>query len=288
MDNKLNNMLNDFLKNNDINGEDINEKLKEFTEKYNKGEIKYENTPLDDAYEILEKAKKSKTKNQAIKLAKKAYELCNECLEAILFQVHLEGNSIKRDKLLNDGLDYEKRRLEEEGYFKEENIGHFYGIFETRPYIRGLSTKASLLFFDGKATKSKELCLEILKLNTNDNLGIRYLLMAIYAYLEEEKNMLKLYKKCPEDSLSMLFPQLALYYKIGNDEKAKTVLDRIVKINPHFIDFFNGKIKEPKNVPAGYYSIGDSSEVLMYFEEYFYLLLTIPRINEYILDLANK
>ena len=32
------------------------------------------------------------------------------------------------------------------------------------------------------------------KLNENDNTGARYLLMAIYAYLEEEKEMLKLYK----------------------------------------------------------------------------------------------
>ena len=51
-----------------------------------------------------------------------------------LLLTDLEENSIKRDKLLNEGLEFEKDRLEEDGYFEKDNIGHFYGIFETRPY----------------------------------------------------------------------------------------------------------------------------------------------------------
>ena len=120
--------------------------------------------------------------------------------------------------MLNEGLEFEKDRLEEEGYFEKDNIGHFYGIFETRPYIRGLYRKADYLIADGKAKQARDVCLEILRLNNNDNTGARYLLMAIYAYLEDEKEMLKLYKKYPEEALEMLFPQFALYYKLGKDK----------------------------------------------------------------------
>ena len=70
MNNKLNNMLNKFMEeSNATTKEEMNKALQEFMIKYNAGEIEYKNTPLDDAYELLEKARNSKIKKQAIKLA---------------------------------------------------------------------------------------------------------------------------------------------------------------------------------------------------------------------------
>ena len=55
MNNKLNNMLEEFFKNNNVdNIDDANKKMQEFIKMYNNGDLKYENTPLDDAYELLE------------------------------------------------------------------------------------------------------------------------------------------------------------------------------------------------------------------------------------------
>lgn len=207
-------------------------------------------------------------------MAKEAYKMCSACFAAVLFQADLEENSIKREKILNEGLDFEKDRLEKEGYFEKDNIGHFYGIFETRPYIRGLYRKADYLIENGKVKQARDICMEILRLNNNDNTGARYLLMAIYAYLEE--------------ALEMLFPQFVLYYKLGKDKEAKELLERINKANPHFIKFFKGTIKLNEDVPARYYRKGDSSEVIMYFEQYDFLVLTIPNIHEFILENSKK
>lgn len=287
MDNKLNNMINEFLK--DAKDEnELNEKLQEFMEKYNNREIEYENTILDDAYELLEKAEQAKSKKQAIKLAKEAYEMCPDCFEAILFQVNLEDNSLKRWNLLNEGLEFEKERLEDEDYFDKGNIGHFYGIFETRPYIRGLYTKATLMLLDGKIKQARDVCKEILRLNESDNTGARYLLMAIYAYLEEEKELLKLYKKYNEENLEMLFPLFALYYKSGIYDKANNYLKLINKKNPNFIKFFKGTIKEDDDYMEGYYSVGDSSEVIMYFQNYYFLIGTMPTIGDYVIENSKK
>ena len=284
MDNKFNNMLNDFMKEaNPKDEKELNEKLQEFIQKYNNEELEYENTPLDDAYELLGKAENAKTEKEAIKLAKEAYKMCPECFDAILFQAGLEPNSIKRAKLLEEGLEIERKRLEKENYFTKDNIGDFYGIFETRPYLRGLHFKVNELLMGGKYKLAKDLCKEILRLNNNDNMGIRYILMAIYALLEDEKEMLSLYKKYPEEDLEMLFPLFVLYYKAENDKKAIEYLNRINKINPNFIKFFNGTIKENKKIPEGYYSIGDASEVLMYFDEYSFLIITLPNICDFVL-----
>lgn len=289
MNNKFNNMLQDFLKNNNVeNIDEANEKLQEFIKMYNSGEIEYKNTPLDDAYEILEEAQYAKNEKEAIRLAKKAYEKSAECFDALLFQCDLEENGIKRMKLLNDGLEFEKNRLAKENYFDKENIGNFYGIFETRPYIRGLVTKIEYLLEEGKLRQACNICNEVLRLNNNDNLGTRYLLMAIYGVLEEEKDMLELYKRYPEENLEMLFPLFAIYYKSGNDKKALEYLNRIDKCNPNFVKFFKGTIKESEKVNPGYYSRGDSSEIFMYLERYDYLLITMPRLHEYIIENLMK
>lgn len=282
-------MLQEFLKNNNVeNIDEANEKLQEFIKMYNNGEIEYENTPLDDAYKILEEAQNARNEKEAIKLAKKAYEKSPECFDAILFQCDLEENGIKRMKLLDDGLEAEKNRLTKEKYFDKENIGHFYGIFETRPYIRGLVVKAEYLLEEGKLRQAESICKEVLRLNENDNMGARYLLMAIFATLEEENDILKLYKKYPEEDLEMSFPLFALYYKIGNDKKAKEYLNRVNKCNSNFVKFFNGTIKEIDKVNPGYYSRGDSSEIFMYLERYGYLLITMPRLHEYVIENLMK
>ncbi len=153
-----------------------------------------------------------------------------------------------------------------------------------------MSIKAEYLLEKGKLRQVANICKEVLRLNENDNLGVRYLLMAIYATLEEEKSMLDLYKKYPEEDLEMLFPLFAIYYKSGNDKKALEYLKRIDKCNSNFVKYFNGTIKQSKKVSSGYYSRGDSSEIFMYLDRYIYLLITMPKFNEYIIEnlIKNK
>ena len=290
MDNKMNNMIKEFLENTDAKDEDeLNEALGKFIEQYNNGEIEYENTPLDEAYELLEEAENAKTIKDAKRLAKKAFETSNACFDAKLFLADIEENSLKSNKIINEGLEFEKKRLEQEGYFDKENIGSFYGIFETRPYIRGLYTKACNLSNEGKYKKAIEVCKEILRLNENDNTGARYLLMALYAVIEDEKAMLDLYKKYNEEiNLEMLFPLFVLYYKKEDDGNAKKYLDMINKNNKHFIKFFKETIKLEEDSMPGYYSRGNASEVLMYMREYFFLVCTLSNIDDYIIENTKK
>lgn len=289
MDNKFYKALQEFLKDQGVQDlDEANEKLQEFIEKYNNGEIEYENTPLDEAYELLDKAGHAKSEKEAIRLAKQAYKKSSACFDAILFQADLAEPGIKRMKLLEKGLDFEKKRLEEEKFFEEDNIGDFYGLFETRPYIRGLVAKVRYFLEAGKFRQAEGVCKEILRLNKNDNMGVRYLLMAIYAVLEEEDNMLELYKKYPEENLEMLFPLFALYYKLGNDKKAKQYLEKVNKSNPYFAKAFDGTLEESDEYVPGYYRMGESSEVFMYFEKYLFLLILMPELREYVMENLKK
>ncbi len=265
--------------------EELNDMLRELLK-----DDEYEETPLDKAYELLDKANRAKSKATAKKYAKQAYEISRECFDAIITIAMLEDNSIKRMQILEDGLTYEKERLTKEGFFTKDIIGAFYGNFETRPYIRGLYNKAMFLIESGKMHQAIEVCKEVLKLNNNDNTGIRYLLLAIYAYLEDETSLLKLYNKYKENNLEMLIPLFVLYYKLGDDKKACEYLKAINKANPYFLKFFKGKInvEDEKTTIDGYYQRGKVSEITMYLEDYLFLLESVPNLREYVLQYSKK
>ncbi len=289
MDYKFNGALNEFFASHEgLDDDELEKELQKFIEKYNDGEIHYENIALYQAYELLDEAQYTKSKKKAKELAKEAYEVCPDCFDAVIYLAQLEENNLKRKQILDEGLEYEKNRLMDEGYFDKDNIGNFYGIFETRPYMRGLSIKVYVLVSQGKIKLAEEVCKEILRLNEKDNLGIRFLLAAIYAYFEDENSLLSLHKKYPDEQLSMLFPLLVLYYKLEQYDKAKEYLDKINKNNKHFLKLFKGTLKSDTNVPEGYYGVGDVSEVMVYFRDFQFLMYSIPCIDEFILENSKK
>ena len=289
MNNKLNNLLNEFLEQNqDLTEEELDQKLQEFIGDYNNDLLDYEVTPLDEAYEILDKAYEADSLKEATKLAKQALKKCDYCLDATIFLANLEKNTLKIEQIINEGIDKEKKRLTKEGFFEKDNIGHFYGIFETRPYIRGLYFKAQYLATLSRLKKAREVCLEILRLNSNDNMGARYLLMAVDAGLEDEKDLLKIYKKYPEENLRTLFPLCALYYKQENMEKAKEYASRLHKVNSNLLKFYQEKIEMDEYIEDGCYQIGDASEVVSYIEEQAFLLPTIIALRDFYIEKNKK
>lgn len=242
---------------------------------------------IDKSYEYLEKLQSCSIleKTKAKKYAAKAVELNPRLeLDTTIILSQYEKSPLNVEKILDEAVKKEEKYLKKEGFFTDDYIGIFYGVVETRPYLRGLYQKAKFYILEGKISLAKEICLEILRLNENDNMGARYLLMAIYAYFEDEKEMLTLYKKYKQETFEMLYPLFALYYKLGNDKKAKDYLKKIHENNSHFIEYVKDTIKKEKGVPEGCYAIGCASEILMYFDEFEFLTNTMLLSDDYILE----
>lgn len=284
MNNKMHEMLQKVIKEADEKNMDIQEAIQKFTAKYNMGLLDdIPNTPKDDAYELLDKAYEANTKSKAKKYAKKALEVCPDLFDAKLFLIDMEDNFSKKETMLNEALKEEKEKLTDEDFFEKDCIGHFYGIFETRPYIRGLCSKAMLQTHMGKMKLAIKTSEEIIRLNESDNTGTRYMLMALYAYLEDEKNLLKLYKKYDEEySMEMIIPLMVYYYKQDDIKNAKRYLKIVEELNPNFIKFYTGKMEEDDDFIKGYYRSGSPSEVISYFNNYGFLLLAVPTLKDFI------
>lgn len=83
-------------------------------------------------------------------------------------------------------------------------------------------------------------CESMLRLCTSDNLGIRYTLIHIYAYLEEEKAAQKFFKKCGEE-WGTRFPlaMALLFYKLDKAEEARQYLQMLLDNNKDTKKFFS-------------------------------------------------
>ena len=80
---------------------------------------------------------------------------------------------------------------------------------------------------------------ELLKLCENDNLGVRYQLMHLYACTEDELHALALHKRFDScEETQMLLPLAVLYYKLNQFDRAKDYLKRLAAVNKDTKKFF--------------------------------------------------
>ena len=204
--------------------------------------ITEDNAETSDDY--LELAESAAAKKTALKYAKKAVELDPDNLDASVMVAELTAASI--EKLLEkykNLIGEAEEKLKAEGYFDDDCVGEFWGILETRPYMRLLEKYSHNLVRCGKMRLAIAEYEKMLRLCVDDNLGARYSLMHLYAFLEDEQSALRLFKKYPEEeSTQFLLPLSILYYKIGHLREANNYLKRLCAVNKDTFKFFNGLI----------------------------------------------
>lgn len=212
------------------------EQVNEFVSNFMKG---YHDTPPKnqklDSYDYLEMAEGADTAEEAIKYAQKALKLDPYCLDAEMIIAQAKSETIddfkkNLEKIIQKG----EKQLIQRGISMEEDAGQFYGILQTRPYMRIRKAYLDLLLEMGRFRSAVSEAEELLRLCENDNLGIRYSLMALYSYFEEESKTLELFQKYKEDTAFMLLPLIALYYKIDNAKKMRTYILKLNNKNPDF------------------------------------------------------
>lgn len=219
----------------------------------------------EDSYYYLDKAYEATKEEDVKKYAKKALKLDENCVDAAmllleLMDIDIEDYKTRLEKIINK----EYEHLENTGMFKEENIGDFYAIIETRPYMRANYELLGILEALGKNRCAAKLGEQMIVLNNGDNLGIRYHLLGEYALLEEKEKAEQLYKACEEESAMTLLPMVALYYKLDDEKNAKKFLKTLYKVNKNITKVFLEEIDinkmEAYDRNLGY-SVGSIEEI---------------------------
>lgn len=208
----------------------MSRETEKFVQNFNKG---LKENKKADSYDYLKMAEDADTVEETIKYAKKALKLDPYCLDAEYLIAQSEAESIdaliiKMEKIIRKG----EEQLAIRGISMEEDAGSFYGLWETRPYMRIRKGYLELLLEMGRFCLAVGEAEELLRLSENDNLGVRYSLMALYCYFEDEQNALNLLGRYEEESSFMLLPLIALYYKMGNVKKMRKYIKKLQNKNP--------------------------------------------------------
>lgn len=184
------------------------------------------------ADDYLELAESVATKKKKLEYLAKALELEPDNLDASRMIAELNAKSPEEQLVAFSSLLEKGDSLMEQGGYLQDDVGDFWGILETRPYMRLRHSYFELLIQCGMMGKAVGEAEEMLRLCDNDNLGVRYELMHLYAYFENEDAALALHKKYDEyEESQMLLPLAVLYYKKANYELGLQYLRRLVKVN---------------------------------------------------------
>ena len=191
----------------------------------------------NDAYDYLEMAKNALDMKESVFYAKKALKLDPYCLDAELVIAQARSDDMESfKKNMERVICKGEEQLMQRSISMIDDAGSFYGLIETRPYMRVRKAYLELLVVQGRYRHAVREAEELIRLNESDNMGVRYLLMALYSYFEDEESAKKLLEKYPEDTAFMLLPLIALYYKQENDKMMKCYVLRLQSKNPHLAE----------------------------------------------------
>ncbi|MGI6615481.1 MAG: hypothetical protein ACOX30_05625 [Dethiobacteria bacterium] len=225
--------------------------------------IKFSQEKLDQAEELLYAAYDAQYRDLKLHRAYKALRCSPYCADAYNL---LAGES----NYLDEKLALYRRAVRAgelslgELFFKR-NEGHFWGVIESRPYMRALDGLADTLWKQGSHEETLEIYQKMLRLNHNDNQGIRYLLG--FRLLDEKRygEVEKLFRDHGEESCFMLY-SLALSRFCSGISDADGVLRRALQANKHVPAYLLGEEEVPYHQPDSY-SHGNKEEAVIYVAE---------------------
>ena len=216
--------------------------LQEYVKIFNERARTLEPMPEEaSADAFLDRAQEARSQRECLKWIRKARELEPEHVDAALMEINMTAKEPCEQELRLFELQQKaENQLRKQGFFTKEDIGHFWGLIETRSYMRVCHSYVEALLMNRKMRLAAKECESMLRLCTSDNLGIRYTLIHIYAYLEEEKAAQKFFKKCGEE-WGTRFPlaMALLFYKLDKAEEARQYLQMLLDNNKDTKKFFS-------------------------------------------------
>lgn len=209
------------------------------------------------AQDLVFDAYETEDDGTALELIREAMLLDPNCIEAYellakfapdldsAIQIYLEGIAIGR-KLYG-------------GSFLEEHRGRFWGIHETRPFMRCLRMYSDMMFLTDNVKEAAAILEELIDMNPNDNQGVREQLLLFLIELDEREKFIK-YEQMYEDSATapMLFSSALFRFVTGEKHKANKLVQKAMKRNKFIVQKL--LTKHPDFTTHSRYSPGDKME----------------------------
>lgn len=220
-------------------------------------------TPLENAQDLMYNAWECSGK-QRVKLARQALEISEGCADAYVLLAQETAQSLNEAKELYErGVKAGERALGPNVFI--EDVGHFWGLVETRPYMRARLGLANCLWSLGERKQAIEQYYDMLRLNPGDNQGIRYILANCLFKEGLDDELEKLFSRYEDDSTAEWLYNRALWMfrHEGASLKANFCLNEALETNQLVPSYLLGKKQLPKQLPDCI-TIGGEDEAVGY------------------------
>jgi len=222
------------------------------------------NTKLDKAQALMYQAWEEEKPAKRIALARKALATSPDCADAYVLLAEEEAENLADAmKLYQQGIEAGERALGKK--FFKENVGYFWGMLEARPYMRARFGLANCLWDARQFEEAIGHYQDMLRLNPNDNQGVRYSLANLLLEIDRDSDLIKLLKQYKDDAMAAWLYTWALveFRKSGISKTADKRLREALKQNPYVPSYLTGKKRIPNRLPdmMGW---GDDDEAVHY------------------------
>ena len=144
-----------------------------------------------------------------------------------------------------------------EKFFKE-NIGRFWVLLDSRPYMRALAGLQESLWELGKHAEAIQICRDMLRLNENDNQGMRYVLAGYLARRAKFVELEEFMEQGPyanDCAAPWCYTRALVWFlKEGDSPRSREMLKRALQMNKFVPDYlvkgFRSK-KHPDRLTMG-------------------------------------
>lgn len=211
------------------------------------------------AQDLFYQAMEARDAERAKALLRKALDLDPACVDALSAMVEASDGDLEwRINAMRTVVEVGEKDLGPK--FFRENRGHFWGLLETRPYMRARQRLAELLLEAGRRDEGMAEYEALLDLNPNDNQGVRDLLLGQYLFTGRLDRAAKLLKAYEEDASAVFtWGRVLERHLAGDAEGAAKALEEAREFNRHAEKYLNGRKAAP-SVRGDSYIAGAESE----------------------------
>lgn len=208
-------------------------------------------TPLEKAQDVIYRAFESRGRRR-IQLARKALELSADCADAYVVLAEESHAPEAARALYEQGVAAGERALGPDVFTQE--AGRFWGLVHTRPYMRARLGLARSLEGLDRLDEAIEHYRALLRLNPDDNQGVRYALLSALLVAERNADALALLEQFGDEPSPFwqYGRALAVFRREGDSRGARECLRAALRTNRHVPQYLTGDNEWPGPEPTTY------------------------------------
>jgi len=219
---------------------------------------------VDEAQDLMFDAWDCEDPEKRVMLARAALKISADCADGyVLLAQETADTAEEAIDLFGQGVAAGERALGAAAF--KDDAGMFWGLLETRPYMRARQGLALALWDAGRADEAVKHGQEMLRLNPNDNQGIRYLVVGWLQLLsrDDEVGVLLNHYKGDISAEWAWVTALAAFRKGGDRAVARKALLHAIKVNQHVASYLLKQKRLPRSFPH-YIQMGGKDEAASY------------------------